>query len=798
MFNSIRGAGILFSPAGAAPPPVLNPLGAGLNGAFQYSTAFPFVNALNNQRQWTTSNAGTFDTLEEAYVALDSDGYPTSLTASPIPAGGQKYTYLQLLLYNALFTGAPPRTPPNTPTPYYSGGYTFAFQGSFGIKMLATTDVDFSSMSVTQNAGSITLAGNGTGANGLTGATNCQITSTLAAGQTGVITFNVVAPTNGITLQLNAITAGNYFKAAYLGLTANYSAWQGGQLLNPDWITAHVNFKCLRFMDWMQTNNSTPPAVLTAIPGNGATSGTLASVNGVTGGWTLPTGSYYLAFDTGDETIASFTTGSTAVTWSPALSKAGTATTVRYSTKPTSWANRPKTTALLWARDAGPPMEALIEACNRTGADAWINVPPEMLNADITSLLTFFNTNLTGGQLVYVERSNETWNGQFNAGPYDSFRGTALWGSANQPGYSYCGKRTADIADLSQAISTTRYHIIMGAQAANTFVAQQKLTAPAWVANGGTVPWSAHKIDGICIDQYWQGNNYPPAWLALTQAQFVTNFFTEVTTGGAIAGGYPGGQAQAPIDRFNQHKTAMVAFGNMPIYCYEGDPNTNSFSTFLQVVNGGGQGSIAAWVANHGYSYSACVIDSNGNPQQVTSPGPGGGNGTSGGSAPAWNTAVGSTTTDGGITWTRVNNAAVPWVAGKTWLQGDCVKDSNNNLQVVTSNGGTSAGTAPAWATSAGTTADGSVTWTYYAGGDGRQDSMSFAYLAACDSDTRIQAPILAWLRAFYNGGGKLLNYFVGDFGVDQKYGNWAAGESLLQNPTSYKWQALQSYIQHG
>jgi hypothetical protein len=63
----------------------------------------------------------------------------------------------------------------------------------------------------------------------------------------------------------------------------------------------------------------------------------------------------------------------------------------------------------------------------------------------------------------------------------------------------------------------------------------------------------------------------------------------------------------------------------------------------------------AAWTANHSYSFDTEIIDSNGKIEVASA------NGTSGGTAPAWNTQLGGLTRDNTIFWTQVgvpaNNA---------------------------------------------------------------------------------------------------------------------------------------------
>lgn len=101
--------------------------------------------------------------------------------------------------------------------------------------------------------------------------------------------------------------------------------------------------------------------------------------------------------------------------------------------------------------------------------------------------------------------------------------------------------------------------------------------------------------------------------------------------------------------------------------------------------------------------------------------------GTSGsGGEPAWNTTIGGTTADSGVTWTTRGAAGI-WLANKTWVVGDRVvrvsDSTNGNYNSNSSNvvwdcttGGAGGGTEPSWPTNPtiGTTtqADSSATWT--------------------------------------------------------------------------------------
>lgn len=114
------------------------------------------------------------------------------------------------------------------------------------------------------------------------------------------------------------------------------------------------------------------------------------------------------------------------------------------------------------------------------------------------------------------------------------------------------------------------------------------------------------------------------------------------------------------------------------------------------------------WQPNTQFGDSAAVIDSNGQLEISAILAPA----TTGPVQPAWNTSLnGQTFSDGGISWYNGGTAGT-WYMTSLYSEGQCVLDSNGNIQQVESAGGISGATMPIWATTPGTTTtDGALTW---------------------------------------------------------------------------------------
>ena len=86
----------------------------------------------------------------------------------------------------------------------------------------------------------------------------------------------------------------------------------------------------------------------------------------------------------------------------------------------TSWATRKSVNDPTQQGTLGLAWEYVIQLANATGKDIWINIPDQInlndttANNYVTQLATLFKNTLNPGIHVYVEYSNELWNGMFS------------------------------------------------------------------------------------------------------------------------------------------------------------------------------------------------------------------------------------------------------------------------------------------------------------------------------------------------------------------------------------------------
>jgi hypothetical protein len=115
----------------------------------------------------------------------------------------------------------------------------------------------------------------------------------------------------------------------------------------------------------------------------------------------------------------------------------------------TEWADRASMTDATWTgaltgREPGAPWEMVIALANETGKDIWINIPVSASDDYIRQLALMLLDDLDSGIVLYVEYSNEVWNGLFPQSNWNQ-------AYADEHSLTYItayAKRTAEISQI--------------------------------------------------------------------------------------------------------------------------------------------------------------------------------------------------------------------------------------------------------------------------------------------------------------------------------------------------------------
>ncbi len=82
------------------------------------------------------------------------------------------------------------------------------------------------------------------------------------------------------------------------------------------------------------------------------------------------------------------------------------------------WSDRPKVSDHCWSIK-GIPVEIMVELCNKIKANPWFCMPHSATDEYVIEFSKYVSNNLDDKLIVYVENSNETWNGIFSAQSYN-------------------------------------------------------------------------------------------------------------------------------------------------------------------------------------------------------------------------------------------------------------------------------------------------------------------------------------------------------------------------------------------
>lgn len=141
-----------------------------------------------------------------------------------------------------------------------------------------------------------------------------------------------------------------------------------------------------------------------------------------------------------------------------------------------SWNERPRLDAAN-ATTQGAPLEWMIDLANRLNADPWFCMPHKANDDYIRQFAQMVKEQLHSNLKVYVEYSNEAWNGGFEQASYVGDQGLAL-GFAKQKweaGWRYTAYRSVQIFKIWEEVfgGVQRLVRVLPSQAANSYVSKQ-------------------------------------------------------------------------------------------------------------------------------------------------------------------------------------------------------------------------------------------------------------------------------------------------------------------------------------
>lgn len=257
--------------------------------------------------------------------------------------------------------------------------------------------------------------------------------------------------------------------------------------------------------------------------------------------------------------------------------------------------DRPQVDDVRWT-EGQMPIEVMVDLANRVNADPWFNMPHRATDDYMTQFASLVKSLLRADRLVYVEYSNEVWNGQFSQGNYIEDQGTATFG-AQGSGFdrrlNWHGLRTAQMCDLWKATWGTeadRVVCVLGAQAANAYTQTQAADCPMWTTGR---PCTGHGLAAVAIAPYFGGYIGGPEYQSVVQGWTLDDLFSELTSGGQLSGGPSGGAIAETAGWIASHRSAantrslsLIAYeGGQHLVGIFGVENNNAITDLLTSAN---------------------------------------------------------------------------------------------------------------------------------------------------------------------------------------------------------------------
>lgn len=164
----------------------------------------------------------------------------------------------------------------------------------------------------------------------------------------------------------------------------------------------------------------------------------------------------------------------------------------------------------------GTALEHMIDLCNVTQKDAWFCMPHQASDDYVVQFATMVRDQLDPHLKVYVEYSNEVWNGIFSQFHYASQQAQALGlgGSAFESTLRFYSRRSVEVFDLWTNVFGDQAHRLVRTLAGHAHNPWTGLVIMDWQ--------NAHqKSDAYAIAPYFAGSLGDPGMQAQVQAMTV-------------------------------------------------------------------------------------------------------------------------------------------------------------------------------------------------------------------------------------------------------------------------------------
>lgn len=242
-----------------------------------------------------------------------------------------------------------------------------------------------------------------------------------------------------------------------------------------------------------------------------------------------------------------------------------------------TWQDRARVENATYATDKGVPVEVMVELSNTLQRPPWFNIPHQADDIFIREFAKTVKKYLDRNIPIYIEYSNEVWNGIFDQSSWVERQAEALWSDSSESGFTkkinWYGMRTAQMCAIFKAEfadQPKRVTCVLASQAANSWTASQALSCPLVLDKN-----CSENIDALAIAPYF--GNYLGTPSNQSEVENWTSepdnglemLFGELTEGGILSNSKEGGALGESLMWMSQNKAVANAY-NLSLIAYEG------------------------------------------------------------------------------------------------------------------------------------------------------------------------------------------------------------------------------------
>ena len=162
------------------------------------------------------------------------------------------------------------------------------------------------------------------------------------------------------------------------------------------------------------------------------------------------------------------------------------------NSKEVDWTDRPKGTT--FGGKNGQSIEDIVQMSNETKTNPWVHVPHLATDEYIRKMAEYVRNNLDSSLKVYLEYSNEVWNGQFTQAQYMS----ALGKKNGVQGFVEYGLKSKEVFDIWSSVffDKSRLVRVLGTQFSNPWLSEMMMER---------VPSLVGSVDALAVGYYVGG-----------------------------------------------------------------------------------------------------------------------------------------------------------------------------------------------------------------------------------------------------------------------------------------------------